>query len=494
MAPLASPRNPVETSVAAKVGESSKTLSLGRGIGVVVVLAACMGAYWGWREMTKSALHKNSENSENDDQPQVSLSSSPPWRISLPAEVVKTMGIESTPATLASLPRTMQLFGTLQVDSQSLVRVRTRFPGEVVELAMVEDDAEIRPDAEPGRRALRFGDKIKKGDLLAVIWSKDLGEEKSKLVDAYSEYHLNTRQLTRLQGLAKDGIAPEKNVLEAQRKVDASLIEISTIERTLRSWRMTEEEIDSVKAEADHYHLTQTAPDVERERNWARLEIRAPEDGTIVEQNAVVGDLVDNVTDLFKIADLSTLTVWAHAYEEDVLLLRALPEDRRRWRIRLKADPEAPVQERPIEHISDVLDPSQHTALVMSRVDNRDGKLQAGQFITATIDLPARPDEVEIPTSAILEDGRESVVMVQPEPNSSEYERRRVAVVERRHDKVFVRSRVTQEQESQGLRPLAPAEYVVVDGALQLNVAIGNLIAALPRQPANPPPRRTESN
>ena len=59
----------------------------------------------------------------------------------------------------------------------------------------------------------------------------------------------------------------------------------------------------------------------------------------ILERNIALGDLVDTSLDLFKIADLSRLRVIAHAYEEQLRLLDALPESLRRWTIRVDSDP-----------------------------------------------------------------------------------------------------------------------------------------------------------
>ena len=47
---------------------------------------------------------------------------------------------------------------------------------------------------------------------------------------------------------------------------------------------------------------------------------------------------------------------------------------------------------------------------------------------------------MEIPTAALVEDGQESVVFVQPDPARPVYTLRRVAVARRYHDKVYVRS------------------------------------------------------
>jgi len=52
--------------------------------------------------------------------------------------------------------------------------------------------------------------------------------------------------------------------------------------------------------------------------------VKAPLDGVILEKNIAVGDIVDTSLDLFKVADLTSLGVMVHVYEEDLPTLRAL--------------------------------------------------------------------------------------------------------------------------------------------------------------------------
>ena len=102
--------------------------------------------------------------------------------------------------------------------------------------------------------------------------------------------------------------------------------------RTLQSWRLSKEEIDEVRAEAARLVREKMADRQELVQQWARLDVLAPLDGVIIERNVTQGELVDTSTDLFKIADLSRLGVLAHAYEEDLPTLDALPASQRRGR------------------------------------------------------------------------------------------------------------------------------------------------------------------
>ena len=57
---------------------------------------------------------------------------------------------------------------------------------------------------------------------------------------------------------------------------------------------------------------------------WARLEVRSPLAGTLLERNASVGDVVTPDTALFVVADLSQLQVEAEASQDELPALQAL--------------------------------------------------------------------------------------------------------------------------------------------------------------------------
>jgi cobalt-zinc-cadmium efflux system membrane fusion protein len=213
-------------------------------------------------------------------------------------------------------------------------------------------------------------------------------------------------------------------------------------------------------------------------QQWARLEVRAPLDGVVVERNAVLGDLVDTGVDLFMIADLSRLRVSAHAYEEDLPKLDALKEGQRRWAIRVASDPNAELHSGGFDQIGRVIDPTQHTALVMGWVPNADNRLRVGQFITAKIALPRPHDEVAIPASALVEQGDEKIVFVQPDEKQFFYARRRVAMTRRAGPTIYVRTRIAPGEEHHGLQPLAVGQRVVSSGAVPLLAMLSDLEAA----------------
>ncbi len=209
----------------------------------------------------------------------------------------------------------------------------------------------------------------------------------------------------------------------------------------------------------------------QQDETWATVEVISPIDGTIVEKNVVEGDLVNADSDLFKIADLSQLSAWARVYEEDLPLLHSMPKPLT-WKLKLSSNPQAAPITGTIDRIGEIIDPNEHMALLAGLVQNPNGQLHAGQFITAVIDLPQERDVVEIPTRALVEDGDESVVFVQPDPQVLHFKMRRVLVVRRSHDFVYVRSRLTPEQLKEGLEELHEGEHVMAAGALEQKAAL----------------------
>ncbi len=123
-----------------------------------------------------------------------------------------------------------------------------------------------------------------------------------------------------------------------------------------------------------------------------------------------MGDIVDTNDELFKVADLSVMSVFLHAYEEDLM------HSRRDWvyrfarRSALPANPDLGVLEATIDRIGDIIDPNEHMALLIGSVENVGGVLQAGQFVAATIPIWNEPDIVEIPTKALVDEGNNSYI------------------------------------------------------------------------------------
>ena len=225
----------------------------------------------------------------------------------------------------------------------------------------------------------------------------------------------------------------------------------SALKRTLRSWQIQEEELAAIQAEAERIiariagrkirataaeavaghvpaRADQAAEQLALDRTWAELDIVAPMAGVILEKNFTVGDIVDTTHDMFKIADLSRLGVMANVYEEDLPKLVALPPEDRHWEVELLAEPGLPPRKGRFESIGNVIDPMQHTAIVKGWLDNPDGQLRVGQFVTATVELPNRRGWLMVPISSLIDDGSRTYVFVSATAIEDDLTRREVQI------------------------------------------------------------------
>jgi cobalt-zinc-cadmium efflux system membrane fusion protein len=375
-----------------------------------------------------------------------------------------------TEAQVAEATRShmLHLQGSLAFDPNHLAPVRSRFPGEVVQVGTVQEPSD---SLQTATRPLRYGDRVTKGQLLVVVWNTDLGNKKNDLVEAIYQLKLDREILKRAEEKAE--AVPEVFLLNARRNVQVGSSAVNRAESMLRTWRVPEEEIDAVKQEAQRIIERKGERDPAKEQSWPRVEMRAPFDGVIVEKTVGLHSYVDTSTDLFKIARLDKLAVYAYAYEEDLPALQALKPEQRRWQIRLQSDPKAKPLPSTIEVIGYSIDPTQHSAVLMGEVDNRDERLKSGEFITANVALPPELNQVIIPATALVEDGNESVVFVQPDPVRPYYRQEPVSVARREHEVIFLRA---TPQAMQKAFLLVPGKtWVVTSGSVELKAALEDL-------------------
>jgi cobalt-zinc-cadmium efflux system membrane fusion protein len=134
-----------------------------------------------------------------------------------------------------------------------------------------------------------------------------------------------------------------------------------------------------------------------------------------------------------------------------------------------------------------LIDPNQHTAVVRGHIPNPSSLLRAGQFVTASVELLPPKNVVEVPISALVEDGKDSIVFVQPDPKEPVYTLRCVHVTNRFEKTAYVRSvpmtkeetRAVEEegQVSLSAEPLREGERVLTTGSLELKTALENKLS-----------------
>jgi multidrug efflux pump subunit AcrA (membrane-fusion protein) len=215
----------------------------------------------------------------------------------------------------------------------------------------------------------------------------------------------------------------------------------------------------------------------------AQADVKPGEPAVVIERNVSKGEVVvDNTVNLFTLARVDQLLVYANCPEDDLPeFYRLRKTGQMKWTIQTVGTEKNGV-EGTITEIGWLIDPNQHTAVIKGYIPNPGGKIRAGQFATATVELLPLQGVVEIPAEALVEDGQQSVVFVQSDPEKHHYTMRRVEVVSRLEKNLLVRSKdfekheqLTDEERKLGLLPreaLKEKDKVLTAGVLELKAAV----------------------
>jgi cobalt-zinc-cadmium efflux system membrane fusion protein len=461
--------------------------------------------------------------------PRVTLVSGQANTLKVPDEVCAALGIrkgQQDAVAVARQPKTMRplvLPGSTAFDPGRLARIRARFaPARVVSLGQFWDYS--RKSGQTEYRELRPGDGVSKGDLLGVFYSVDVGSKKNDLLQALVQYELDQAILDRVE--KNRAAIPEVMYLTYVRSVQGDRTEINRALNNLRLWDIPQDDIDALQTEAkkisaDKEAWSKTAEgrwvnrvqqgasgkdssagEKEAENPWGRVILRAPIDGIIIERNVHKDEMVvDNSVNLFQIADVSRLLVIASCPEEALPSLEALSGNEKRWSVRTVGASSAAGLTGTIDEIGYMIDPNQHTAVIKGYVENPDKRIRAGQYVTATVNIPPPDDVVEIPTDCLVDDGIQSVIFVQPDPAAHQFTMRRVHVTHRFDRSVFVRKTLLPKEEQltakdaeEGLLPKEPlrsGERVLLAGTVELKAVLQDLESRPERSEAGTPATET---
>ncbi len=268
-------------------------------------------------------------------------------------ELFKTAQAESRP-----LPTQITANGTVVPDVNRTIHVTSLGGGRVVDLKV------------------KLGDTVSKGQTLLIISSPDLSSAFSDYQKAKADEVLAHKALDRAQMLFDRGAIAAKDLEVAQGAEDKAKVDVETAEHRVKILG------------GDPAHPSPL------------LELKAPEAGTIVEQNVAGFEGVkslDNTPNLFTIANLSEVWVVCDVFENDLGEVRVGDSAE----IRLNAFRDRVFHGR-VSDISRVLDPNTRSAKVRIVLGNRDGSLRPGMFAVATFRSKKLTDRTVVPSTAIM--------------------------------------------------------------------------------------------
>jgi cobalt-zinc-cadmium efflux system membrane fusion protein len=248
----------------------------------------------------------------------------------------------------------------------------------------VDDDAYAEVGTPIAARVAKvlvgLGDTVAAGQPLVELQSVELGKARGDFLTARARAELAQQALERKRGLNAERIVPRRELQEAEAEAAAAAAGLRAARAALQAIGVSPD--DAVEA---------------KDAEPARLVLRAPIAGTVIERNAVQGQAIDPARPLFRIADLSELWLIVQAFERDALQVQvggdahisfpALPGRSFSGMVRL---------------VASQVDASSRTIPIRVVVTNPDGVLRPG--MSATVWLPlGEPsgDVVAVPAPAL---------------------------------------------------------------------------------------------
>ena len=202
--------------------------------------------------------HKGKEEGAHKDEGKIALSDAQ----------VQAAGIALENSAPATLRQVLQFPGEIRFNEDRTAHVVPRVAG-VVE-----------------RVSADLGQQVRKGQVLAVIASAAVSEQRSELGTAQKRLELARSTYAREKKLWEEKISPEQDVLQARQALREAEIAVANAGQKLQA----------LGAPASAASL-------------GRYELRAPFDGMVVEKHIALGEAVKEDTNVFTVSDLST--VWA---------------------------------------------------------------------------------------------------------------------------------------------------------------------------------------
>jgi len=268
-----------------------------------------------------------------------------PEKIVLDAAQVKAAGIALAAAAPAKISVVTSLPGEIRFNEDRTAHVVPKLAGVVME---------VHAD---------LGQSVKQGQVLAVIASSGLSDQRSELLSAQRRLALASTTLEREKW--QDKISAEQDYLQAQQAMSEAEIAVQNARQKL----------SAIGAGVG----SGSGPGSGSGKNLNRLELRAPFSGVVMEKHLAQGEAVKEDAIVFTLSDLST--VWAEIAvpQRDLNLMRVGET------VTVKATAFAAEAKGKIIYVGELLGEQTRTAKARVALANPDRAWRPGLFITVDV-------------------------------------------------------------------------------------------------------------
>ncbi|KJS28054.1 MAG: hemolysin D [Hyphomonadaceae bacterium BRH_c29] len=274
-------------------------------------------------------------------------------------------GIALSPAETGPLSETLSLPAELRFDADRVAQVAAPVSGLVSRLDKGE------------------GDKVKRGERLAVLSSRELAGLKADFLTAKSAENLAASQFAREERLFADKITSQADLDAAKAALISARAEREAMENKLHAVGISDSVLNGLGQAQDG--------------SLASAALVAPLGGTVISRSVSIGSSVEAGGEaLFIIVDDSQLWADIAVYKDDAGAIETGQP------VILRTRDGSAAARGTIALILPVISETTRTSTARVIVDNPDSRLRPGQFVTAEISVGESGRTLHVPSDAVV--------------------------------------------------------------------------------------------
>jgi cobalt-zinc-cadmium efflux system membrane fusion protein len=296
--------------------------------------------------------------------------------IRLTAEQRQRFGVKVRQAAAGSLRSEVRLPGEIVFNEDRLVHLTPRVAGVAREVHKT------------------VGDRVRTGEAMAVIDSRELADAKAEHLAARARAALAEKVFEREQALHAQKVSSQQDLLDAEQALAEARIVLRSSAQKLRALGLDGAAVAALDERLD--------------ADITRFEIRSPIDGVVAARHVSLGESLAADADIFTIVDISSVWVNLAVHVRNLAAVRAGQE------VLLRIDHDGAQTKGTIAMVTPFVAEGSRSATARVVVDNADGRWIPGTFVTGLIGVAEDSLPVVVPLSAVQKiEGRDVVFVEQ---------------------------------------------------------------------------------
>ena len=302
-------------------------------------------------------------------------------------EQLKQHGVAVIAAGPADLSQTLTVPGEVAVNADRLAHVLPPMTGTIKQLTK------------------NIGDHVKAGELLAVLDSREMTEAKSTYLSALEEVRLAQANYDREEKLYAKGISAKTEFINADNALTQAKINLRESKESLGALGVSAKQIAALSSASD--------------TSLSRYNVYAPISGRIMEKQASLGQMAGMESELYLIADLSSVWVNLSVSQKD------LGSVREGQHVTIKFNPSTgdgtatagnstiPDAQGKVKYIDALVAEDTRSATARVVLPNPHGVWRPGMFVSGLLNIGSTRAAIVVPRSAVIPYEGNSAVFVE---------------------------------------------------------------------------------